>query len=272
MIRTCRPRPRLRPAGAHRVRPAHPRRGRLAPRLRLRLAAGDRRRARPARLDGAVARRQGPRGVLRRRLVGLARRHRGDRGRRAQPARDRRVPPPHHAGARAVAARPGAAGAQHAAALARGHRRPLRPRQRPVRADARRDDDVLGRDLRAPRHDARGGLAGQARPHLRQARPAAVRPRAGDRHRLGRLRHPRRLDARLPRDDDDAVARAARAGAGARARGGARGPRDGPARRLPRADRHLRQARLDRDDRGRRLEGLRHVLRALRRRCCAPTA
>ena len=31
----------------------------------------------------------------------------------------------------------------------------------------------------------------------------------------------------------------------------------------------LRQARLDRDDRGRRLEGLRHVLRALRRRCCA---
>ena len=29
-------------------------------------------------------------------------------------------------------------------------------------------------------------------------------------------------------------------------------------------DRHLRQARLDRDDRGRRLEGLRHLLRALR--------
>ena len=31
------------------------------------------------------------------------------------------------------------------------HRRPLRPRQRPVRADARRDDDVLVRGLRAPR-------------------------------------------------------------------------------------------------------------------------
>ena len=42
-------------------------------------------------------------------------------------------------------------------------------------------------------------------------------------------------------------------------------PRHGPARRLPRADRRLRQARLDRDDRGRRLEGLRHVLRPLRR-------
>ena len=52
----------------------------------------------------------------------------------------------------------------------------------------------------------------------------------------------------------------------------ASGPRHGPARRLPRADRHLRQARLDRDDRGRRLEGLRDVLRAVRRRCCGPTA
>ena len=91
----------------------------IAPRLRLRLAAGDRRRPRPARLDRAAARRQGPRRVLRRRLVGLAGRHRGDRGRRPQPARDRRVPPPDHAGARAVAARQGAAGAQHAAALAR---------------------------------------------------------------------------------------------------------------------------------------------------------
>ena len=77
------------------------------------------------------------------------------------------------------------AGAQHAAAFARRHRRPLRPRQRPLRADARRDDDVLQRDLRAPRHAARGGLAGQARPHLRQARPAALRPRARDRHRAG---------------------------------------------------------------------------------------
>ena len=43
------------------------------------------------------------------------------------------------------------------------------------------------------------------------------------------------LDARLPRDDDDAVARAARVGAGARPRGRAGGPRDGAARRLPRA-------------------------------------
>ena len=117
-------------------------------------------------------------------LLGLAGRGRGDRGRRPQPARDRRGPAAAGAGARAVPAR----GAQHAAALAQGHRRPLRPRQRPVRADARRDDDVLGRDLRAPRHDAGRGVAGQARADLRQARPRPVGPRAGDRHRLGRVR------------------------------------------------------------------------------------
>ena len=40
--------------------------------------------------------------------------------------------------------------------------------------------------------------------------------------------------------------------------------------RLPRADRPLRQARLDRDDRGGRLEGLRHVLRAAAPRCWRP--
>ncbi len=171
----------------------------------------------------------------------------------------RRITP----GARAVAARAGAARAQHAAARPRRHRRPLRPRQRPVRADARRDDDVLERDLRAPRHAARRGLTGQAGPHLRQARPAAVRPRARDRDRLGRVRAACRADARLPRHDHDPVARAARTGAGACPRGRPGGSRDDPARRLPRAHRDLRQARLDRDDRGRRLEGLRDLLRAV---------
>ena len=106
-------------------------------------------------------------------------------------------------------------GPQHAGARAQGHRRALRPRQRPVRADARRDDDVLGRDLRAPRHDARRGVAGQARADLRQARPRAVRPRAGDRDRMGRVRDPRRGDPRLPRHVHHALARAARARPGA---------------------------------------------------------
>ena len=72
---------------------------------------------------------------------------------------------------------------------------------------------LLGRDLRAARDDARGGLAGQARAHLRQARPRAVRPRARDRHRLGRLCAARGGHPRLPRHHDHVVARAARPGA-----------------------------------------------------------
>ena len=80
-------------------------------------------------------------------------------------------------------------------------------------------------------------------------------------------------DPRLPRHDHDPVARAARPGAGARPRGRAEeGPRDDPAGRTTRTDRGLRQARLDRDDRGRRLEGFRDVLRGAARNCCAPTA
>ena len=46
---------------------------------------------------------------------------------------------------------------------------------------------------------------------------------------------------------------------------GPRGPRDGAARGLPRPARALRQARVDRDDRGGRLAVLRHVLPPLRR-------
>ena len=44
------------------------------------------------------------------------------------------------------------------------------------------------------------------------------------------------------------------------------------ARRLPRAAGDVRQARLDRDDRGGRLARLRHVLRRLRASCWSPTA
>ena len=93
-----------------------------------------------------------------------------------------------------------------------------------------------------------------------QARPRAGGPRARDRHRLGRLRDPRRPQLRLPRDDDDDLARAARLRARARARSRPGGPRHGAARGLPRPARQLRQARLDRDDRGRRLAVLRDVL------------
>ena len=154
-----------------------------------------------------------------------------------------------------------------------GHRRPLRPRQRPVRADARPDDDVLVRDLRAPRHDARGGVAGQARARSATSSTSA-RPTTCSRSApAGAASRVHAAATRGCRVTTTTISREQRALAlGARARGRPRGPRDGPARRLPRARRPLRQARLDRDDRGRRLEGLRHVLRALLGRCSSPTA
>ena len=148
---------------------------------------------------------------------------------------------------------------------AQGHRGPLRPRRRPLRADARPVDDVLLRAVRAAGDDARAGVDGQARADLRQARPAADRPPAGDRHGLGLAGAARRPLARLPGDHDDDLQGPARDRRAARARGRARGPRDRAAGGLPRPHRHLRQARVGRDDRGRRLEGLRHVLRALQR-------
>ena len=64
-------------------------------------------------------------------------------------------------------------------------------------------------------HDARAGVDRQARAGLLQARSRARRPRAGDRHRLGRLRRLRRRHPRLPRHHDHDLARAARARAGA---------------------------------------------------------
>ena len=135
---------------------------------------------------------------------------------------------------RAVPARPRRVHAQHAAAQPQGHRRPLRPRQRAVRADARPHAHVLVRRLRAPRRDARGGLARQARDGVREARPRPARPRARDRHRLGRLRRLRRDHARLQGHHDHDLQGAARRRRAARQRGRRRAPRRPPARRLPR--------------------------------------
>ena len=58
---------------------------------------------------------------------------------------------------------------------------------------------------------------------------------------------------RLPRHHDDDLPRAARLRGGARPGGRARGPGHGADARLPGPARQLRQARLDRDDRGGRL-------------------
>ena len=109
--------------------------------------------------------------------------------------------------------------------------------------------------------DARAGAGREARACLRGARPGSRGSRARDRNGLGSVCASRRRHARLPRDHDDNLARAARL------RGRA-GPPRGPERQghgadggLPRAARPVRQARLDRDDRGGRLAALRDLLR-----------
>ena len=104
-----------RPARTHPVRTADRRRGRPAACVRLRLAAGDGRRARPVRVARGAARRTRAGRDVRRRSVGLAGRDRGDRGRGAQPARARRVP--------------AAAGPRTGAVPARARNTPLRSRK-----------------------------------------------------------------------------------------------------------------------------------------------
>ena len=69
------------------------------------------------------------------------------------------------------------------------HRLPLRPRQRALRADARRDDDLLLRRLRAPDESLAEAQRAQVRPaSATRLELGAGRPRARDRLRLGRLR------------------------------------------------------------------------------------
>ena len=125
-----------------------------------------------------------------------------------------------------------------------------------------------------PGRDARGGVAGQARAGLRQARPRpatttcsrSARGWGGFAVHAAATRGCRVTTTTISREQHDLAVRA--------------GPRGRPratastvaARRLPRPARQLRQARLDRDDRGRRLARLRHVLRRAARSCCAPTA
>ena len=75
---------------------------------------------------------------------------------------------------------------QQRAALAPAHLRPLRPRQRPVRALPRRVDDVLERSLPEPEATPGRGPAAPAGADLPGARARPRRPPARDRHRLGR--------------------------------------------------------------------------------------
>ena len=89
-------------------------------------------------------------------------------------------------------------------------RRPLRPRQRPLRAVPRRDDDVLVRHLPHPDATLDDAALHKLERVCRKLELRPERPPARDRHRLGRARRPRRARARLPRHDHDDLARAAR--------------------------------------------------------------
>ena len=144
------------------------------------------------------------------------------------------------------------------------HRRALRPRQRAVRADARPDDaPTRARCSTGPDTSLEDASLAKLELVCEKLDARPVGPRAGDRHRLGRVRGARRRHARVPGHHAHDLARAACLRARPRARRRAGGPRRRAAAGLPRRARALRQARLDRDDRGGRLEGLRHVLRPL---------
>ena len=189
------------------VRRAHRgRRGRPPPRLRprRRRAAGDRDDPRPRRLARAAARQRRPRRGLRRRPLGDRRPGRADPHRRPRAARARRP-----ARRRRQAAR------RSCTACAASS--PRTPAPAPAQHISAHYD--LGNDLFAAFLDERmmyscayfpargrqpgGGAAGEAGPDLRAAAARPREPPAGDRHRLGRPRDPRRPRARLPGDDDD---------------------------------------------------------------------
>ncbi len=107
--------------------------------------------------------------------------------------------------------------------------------------------------------------AGEARPAVHQARPRPRRPRRRDRDRMGRVRLPRRRQLRLPGHHHHHLGRPVPLRVEAGRRGGPGRPGDRAQQRLPGPRRHLRQARLHRDDRGGRLAPARHLLPHLRR-------
>ena len=174
----------------------------------------------------------------------------------------------------AVAARRLAAAREHARARARADRRPLRPRQRALRALPRRDDDVLvrrsssGRD--ATLHEASAREARRASAASSTSRPATTCWRSAPAGAASRCTRPARYGCRVTtttisrEQHDHARARVRAAGLEDRVTVLLRG--------LPRPARQLRQARLDRDDRGGRLGALRHLLRAPAASCSSPTA
>ena len=175
---------------------------------------------------------------------------------RADPLRRR-----HRAVARSPSSGSDAADAQHAGRARAQHRRPLRPRQRHVRAVPRpRGDDVLERLLRAPARTLE-----QAQ-HSRLERICDALELQPDDHLLeigtgwgGMAVHA--ASSRGCRVTTTTISREQREYAQSRVvAAGPRGPGHRRRRRLPRPRGHLRQARLAGDDRGRRLGVVRRLL------------
>ena len=211
--------------GRHHLRPADP---------RVRPARDDRGAA-PADLRRRRVRRHGRRRRgLPPRPVARGRPHRADPPDDREPRRDAVDGGRRRDRDRAAAAQPALAQPQQPGRQPPQHRRALRPRQRPLRADARRDHGLFLRRVRAGRRDPARGAAREVRAHLPQAAAGARGPPARDRHRLGRVRNPRREPLRLPRHHHHDLARAARLGEREDRGGRPAGPRHAAARRLPR--------------------------------------
>ena len=100
--------------------------------------------------------------------------------------------------------------------------------ERPVRADAGSDHDVLLRVLGAIGDDARRGAACQDPSCLRKAAARARRSRARDRLRLGRVRDRGRHQLRLSRHGSDPLTESGGVRTPPRRRGGGRRPRRHP--------------------------------------------
>ena len=101
--------------------------------------------------------------------------------------------------------------------------------------------------------DAAGGVDREVRSRLPQAGAQAHRSPGRDRHGLGRVRHPRRAALRLPRHHHDDLRRAARLREEEDRRARPVGPHHACcSRTIAISTGPVRQARLHRDDRGRR--------------------
>ena len=145
------------------------------------------------------------------------------------------------------------------------HRLPLRPRQRPLRAHARRDDDLLLRRLRAadePLADAQRRKLRRICEKLRLVRTTAC-SRSAAAGAASRGSRRREYGGSVTGADDLARSRPSSRAGGSRGR--PRRPREilEEDYREPRG--HVHQGRLDRDARGDRREPVRDLLRRLDR-------